>query len=193
MAFRVDFNLDTAAIAQLREIEQGVERATAAIVEQSARVVKEYAVQNLSGVPFASETGTHTINKRTGKGAAAVQVQYPYGSPFRARIFASAKTRYGGNPEEWDYLSILEFGRGEVRAKYTPAAKAGRGGALALPGGPHELVSGRDGFRGVTGRYRFVRSLPPMAGKYWMAAAAESAKADIPQVVNEALRDLTNG
>ncbi len=185
MAYRLTIALPDSAIAQLQQVGQQLADVVPAIVEDSLTEVKAQAVQNLSGVPFASRTGTHTIQKRSGMGAASVQVQFPYGSPFRGRVFAAAYTQYADNPERWNYLAILEEGRGEVRPKYTPSAKAGNLGRarLTIPGGAHNLVSGRAGFRGITGRYRFVKSLPPMEGKYWMESAAQKAQESIPEIV----------
>ncbi len=189
MAFRVSVNVS--ASNQLGSIGQQIEARIPGILKDVLDAIAHQAVQNLSGVPFQSETGTHTIQKRTGKGAASVQVQYPYGSPYKGRVFASAFTQYGDNSERWDYLSILEFGRGEIRPKYTSSAKSGSGRArLAIPGGSVQLVQGQGGFRGVTGRYRFVKSIPPMEGKYWMAAAAEAAKPEIQSIVSDRLQNL---
>lgn len=193
MAYRVTFDLDAAAIARLSQMGDKLEQVVQPIMTDGLNLLKQYAVQNLSGVPFTSDTGTWTINKRTGKGAASVQVQYPYGSPFRGRVFAYAGTRYADNPEEWNYLKILEEGRGEVVPKYTPSAKAGMTSRarLTIPGGPHGLAFGVNGFRGATGRYRFVSKLKPMPGRGWMQAAAASTQAEMQDsVVNPHLQNL---
>jgi len=160
----------------------------AAVVPEFLRgatsLVEHQAVQNLSGVPFQSKTGSHTIEKRTGKAAASVRAQVPYGAPNRGRIFASAKSQYPGNPDV-DYLQILEYGRGEIRPKYTPSMLAGRSdrARLAIPSpGGRMLVSGSGGFRGRTGEYRMVRRIPPMEGKYWMEAAAQAATPEIEEL-----------
>ena len=194
MAFRVWLKLDTGAAQRLRAMKDGAGELGQQIVADAADITKEYTVQNLSGVPFTSQTGTHIINKRTGRGAASVQVQHPYGSPFRARLFASAMSSYADNPPV-NYLYILEHGRGEVRPKYTPAMQEGRSSAarLVIPGGQHYLVSGQNGFRGQSGYYRFVRRLPPMEGKHWMQAAAQAATPEIQSHSNELVHDYLNG
>lgn len=187
--YRLEFNFKVGPVEALSRVKGAVPQLAQKIVSDSADLLAEYSKQNLSGVPFTSQTGTHTIQKRTGRGAAAVTTQYPYGSPFRARVYASALTRYADNPEEWNYLGILEYGRGEIRPKYTPAARGGftARARLTIPGGVHNLVSGAAGFRGVTGRYAFVKSIPPMAGKYWMAAAATAAGPEIEARANQLL------
>lgn len=187
MAYRIRLNISDRSLDRLRQAHGAVDQVFGPLVRDSLDLAKEYAAQNLSGVPFTSRTGTHTINKRTGKGVASLQVQAPYGSPFKGRLFASAKTRYANNPETYDYLAILEYGRGEIRPKYTPAARAGMQGRarLTIPGGGQQLVSGQNGFRGASGRYRFVGRIPPMEGKFWMAAAAESAGPDIAALANQ--------
>jgi hypothetical protein len=187
MAYRIDFNFKAGPLEALNQFKGAVPQLAQAIVKDSADLLAEYGKQNLSGVPFTSSTGTHTIQKRSGRGAASVTAQYPYGSPYRARVFASALTRYANNPEEWDYLAILEYGRGEIRPKYTPAAARGdfARARLAIPGGPHQLVNGQGGFRGMSGRYSFMKSIPPMEGKFWMAAAATAAGPDLEQNAND--------
>lgn len=186
MAYRIRLNIADSTIQRFAQARGSADEFFVPTVREALDILKEHAVQNLSGVPFTSETGTHTIHKRTGKGAASVQVQAPYGSPYRGRLWASAKTKYADNPETYDYLSILEYGRGEVKPKYTPSMQAGfvSKARLTIPGGPHQLANGEGGFRGISGRYSFVKRLPPMAGKYWMAAAAESAAPDIDRQVN---------
>lgn len=186
MAYRLDFNFKAGPLEALSQFKGAVPQLAEAIVRDSADLLAEYGKQNLSGVPFTSKTGTHTIQKRSGRGAASVTAQHPYGSPYRARVFASAMTRYADNPEEWNYLAILEYGRGEIRPKYTPAAARGdfARARLAIPGGPHQLVNGQSGFRGMSGRYSFAKSIPPMEGKFWMAAAAEAAGSGIEQNAN---------
>jgi hypothetical protein len=169
------------------DIKSGpVQQLAQQIVADSADLIAEYGKQNLSGVPFTSKTGTHTIQKRTGRGAASVTAQYPYGSPFKARVFANAFTRYADNPDEINYLAVLEYGRGEIRPKYTPSAARGdfARARLTIPGGPHGLVNGQGGFRGVSGRYSFVKTIPPMAGKFWMEAAATAAGPEIEAQAN---------
>jgi hypothetical protein len=191
LAYRLNFDFKTDALSRLSQIKGELPRLAGAIVSDSADLIAKYGKQNLSGVPFTSKTGTHTIQKRSGRGAASVVAQYPYGSPFRARVFASAKARYANNPEEWDYLAILEYGRGEIRPKYTPSAARGdfARARLAIPGGPHQLVNGQSGFRGITGRYAFTKSIPPMEGKYWMAAAATAAAPEIEALANQHVED----
>lgn len=195
MAYRGTLGVKAETINRLSAIAGSVDAIIQPLVRDGLDIVKEHAVQNLSGVPFTSDTGTHVINKRTGKLAGSLQVQSPYGSPFRGRLFASAKTRYANNPEEWDYGAILEYGRGEIRPKYTPSMRAGyvSRARLTIPGGPHSLTHGENGFRGMTGRYSFVRSIPPMEGKGWMKSALETAAPEIEehasQRVEQFLRD----
>jgi hypothetical protein len=195
MAYRTQLNFDSAKVSRLRELGVNADRIVEPILRDAANLVKQYAVQNLSGVPFTSETGTHVINKRSGLGAAAIQVELPYGSPFRARIFAFKNTRYADNPEEYNYLDILERGRGEVRPKYTPAMRNGfpDRARLAIPvDDGNELVFGVKGFRGRTGRYVFLKSLPPVEGKYWMKSAVASAEPQLNSIASQHLDNLIN-
>lgn len=194
MAYRLSFDFKSDAFARIGRIKGELPRVAGAIVADSAERIADYAKQNLSGEPFTSKTGTHTIQKRTGRGAASVIAQYPYGSPFRARVFASAKTRYADNPEVHDYLAILEYGRGEIRPKYTPSASRGdfARARLTIPGGPHALDEGKNGFRGQSGNYRFTKTIPPMEGKYWMAAAAQAAAPEIEALANAHIDDALN-
>lgn len=187
MGYRLKFGVDAGAIAKLRQASARLEQIVPPLLSDAIGILQYEAVQNLSGVPFQSRTGTHTINKRSGRGAASIQTQYPYGSPYKARLFAGYMTRYANNPEQWNILAILEYGRGEVRPKYTPSAKRGMmsRAALTISGGTHELVSGQKGFRGTTGRYVFAKSLPPMQGKYWMQAAVKTATPKIQTMINK--------
>lgn len=191
--YRVQLQVNDAQVQRFRELNLKVGQVVEPILRDATNLVKQYAVQNLSGVPFASETGTHIINKRTGRGAASIQVQLPYGSPYKARLFAYAATQqYGGNPETYNYLKILETGRGEVKPKYTPSMKAGRNdrARIVIPGGSHELVFGVNGFRGATGRYRFLKSLPPMEGKYWLKSAKQQAEPEMQNIVQNHIQNL---
>lgn len=192
MAYRVTITAKTELLTSLRHARDGVDSLFGGLVRDGADLLQKQAVQNLSGVPFTSKTGTHTIQKRTGRTAAGVQYQHPYGSPFQARIFTSNMTRYADNPEEWDIAAILEYGRGEIKPKYTPSAKGGNPGraSLVIPGGPHALATGQKGFRGISGRYRFVRSIPPMAGKFWMEAAAETVMPQIQQMADHRIDEF---
>lgn len=124
--------------------------ACAEIVGDAAETIARYGKQNLSGTPFTSRTGTHTIQKRSGRGAAS----YPYGSPFRSRVSASAYSRYANNSEEVNYLAVLEYGRGEIRPQYTPPAARGdfARAQLTIPGGPHSLVNGQNIVSGISSR-----------------------------------------
>lgn len=186
MSYKLAIDIKSGPVQRLSQFAGVVPQLAQQIVADSADLIAEYGKQNLSGVPFTSKTGTHTIQKRTGRGAASVMAQYPYGSPFKARVFASAFTRYADNPEEWNYLAILEYGRGEIRPKYTPSAARGdfARARLAIPSGPHSLVNGQGGFRGISGRYSFVKTIPPMAGKFWMEAAATAAGPEIEAQAN---------
>ncbi|MBT9316296.1 HK97 gp10 family phage protein [Leptothoe spongobia] len=187
MAYRVQIRPKQEALDLFQSLKEGLPGVLREIVRDAADITAQYAKQNVSGVPFESETGTHTINKRSGQLAASIQYQHPYGSPFRARIFSSAKTRYADNPEEYDYGAILEYGRGEIVPRYTPSAKAGNTGQakLTIPGGAHQLNSGTGGFRGVSGGYAFVSRIPPMEGKYWMQAAQKAAQPDITEMAQQ--------
>lgn len=191
MAYRVNVRAiaGDAVLRQLQQFRAEMPEFLGGLVRDSVDEIQKQAVQNLSGVPFESRTGTHTIHKRTGKAAASVQYQYPYGSPFRARLFASAKTRYADNPEEYDYLSILEYGRGEIKPKYTPSMRNGmpQRAALTIPGGSMQFSQGQHGFRGVSGRYRFVKRIPPMEGKYWMESAVQTVAPDLEQMFSDRL------
>ena len=186
MAYRVTIAPRADTEELFKQLQREVPQVLQSIVRDGADIVTQYAKQNVSGVPFTSSTGTHTIQKHSGKLAASVQYQYPYGSPYVARIFASAMTRYANNPEEYDYAAILEYGRGEIKPKYTPSMERGNPSAarLAIPGGPHQLNNGQGGFRGVSGRYTLVSRIPPMEGKYWMLAAREAAAPDIESLAN---------
>jgi len=189
MAFRVKVSAD--AVLALQQLRDRAPSYAGRIVEAQADITKEHYVQNLSGVPFTSETGSHIINKRTGRAVASVQIQYPYGSPYKARLFAAAFTQYASNPERYNYLSILEYGRGPIIPRYTPSALGGNpGGArLAIPGGGHFLVTGQGGFRGATGSYRFVRAIGPMEGKHPLGAAIASSQPEVEAATNEIISE----
>jgi hypothetical protein len=191
MAYRYAINLKSGqfGLGQVKELIPEIARTA---IQDASDLITTYGKEHLSGVPFSSRTGGHVIQKRTGRGAASVQAEYPYGSPFRSRIYASAMTRYADNPEEWNYLAILETGRGEVRPKYTPSAKAGYASKarLTIPGGNHQLVNGENGLRGISGRYFFAKTLPPMAGKYWFESAVNRADPEIQQAIAAAVQDV---
>ena len=193
MAYRVTVDLSNIKSFQaLAELKEQLPAIAARTVEDAAERVATYGKEHLSGVPFTSRTGGHAIQKRTGRGAASIESQYPYGSPFKSRVFASAMTRYANNPEEWNYLAVLEYGRGEIRPKYTPSMIAGQPSRarLTIPGGPHQLVNGENNFRGISGRYSFARSIPPMAGKYWFEAAVERAKPEIKEQIDAEIKSV---
>lgn len=193
MSYRVTFDLrGIESLEALTALKAAVPEIAARTVEGGAERIATYGKEHLSGVPFTSRTGTHVIQKRTGRGAASVEAQYPYGSPYRSRVFASAMTRYANNPEEWNYLAVLEYGRGEIRPKYTPSMMRGQPGRarLTIPGGPHQLVNGENNFRGISGRYSFARTIPPMAGKFWFEAAVDRAKPEIREQVNTEIQTI---
>lgn len=193
MAYRITIDLGgIESIQALAALRDQLPAIAARTVENAAERVATYGKEHLSGVPFTSRTGGHAIQKRTGRGAASVESQYPYGSPFKSRVFASAMTRYANNPEEWNYLAVLEYGRGEIRPKYTPSMIAGQPSRarLTIPGGPHQLVNGENNFRGISGRYSFARSIPPMAGKYWFEAAVERAKPEIKEQIDAEIKSV---
>jgi hypothetical protein len=186
MSYKLAIDIKSGPVQRLNQFAGVVPQLAQQIVADSAETIARYGKQNLSGTPFTSRTGTHTIQKRTGRGAASVTAQYPYGSPFKARVFASAFSRYSDNPEEINYLAVLEYGRGEIRPKYTPSAARGdfARARLTIPGGPHNLVNGQGGFRGISGRYSFAKTIPPMGGKFWMEAAAQAAGPEIEAQAN---------
>jgi hypothetical protein len=191
MAFRVQVSAGSSS-ESFRQLEGAIDQLVAPILRDSISAVKQQAVQNLSGVPFTSKTGTHTINKRSGKSAASVQTQYPYSSPYNARLFADNRTKYANNPEEWNILSILEHGRGEIKPKYTPTTKAGftSRARLTIPNGNHQLVNGQDQFRGATGRYSFVRSIPPKEGMYWLESAIETVQPQLETIAKDHITEF---
>lgn len=181
--YRVRLNIDPNQISKLRGVQQRLSTEVGEIVRDAATVLQHHAVQNLSGVPFEGTYKTEIIKKQTGKSAASIQVQAPYSSPYSARVFGSNMTGYPGNDERYNILSILEYGRGEIRPK--------KGQALAIPSaGGQFLRQGENGFRGMSGNYRFVRYIPPMPGKGWMRAAIESAKPEIEEVIKDGLDGL---
>jgi hypothetical protein len=186
MAYRITFQIDNSLVEKLRAAGNTIDQVVAPIMRDGLSAIQHYAVQNLSGVPFESKSGAWTIQKRTGKGAASIQVQYPYGSPFVGRLFADARTQYPGNSESYNYLKILEKGHGGIEPKYTSSMQGGKPGraSLVIPGGPVQLVNGQGGFRGVTGRYRFVKKIKPLTGRYWLDAAAKSAEAELPEIIS---------
>lgn len=185
MAYRLKIAIeDRKALDGLKDAARYMDQIVAPYMKDALDLIAEQARQNLSGVPFGSG---EVIQKRTGKGVASVQTQYPYRSQYNGRVYASAMTRYANNPEEYNYLAILEYGRGPIRPKYTPSMLAGNPGKarLAIPGGPFMLANGSNGFRGVSGRYRFVREIPAMEGKYWMRSALESVAPQLRQLAYE--------
>lgn len=189
MAYRFKVSVSTAVINRLQEDREGLVNFVGPVVEDALNITQQWAVRNLSGVSFSSKTGNWAIQKRSGMSSASVQVQYPFGKPYAGRVYAYRGTRYDGNPEEYNVLKILEEGRGEVLPKYTPSARGGfvSRASLVIPveNGGRYLVSGQNGFRGVTGNYRFVKRLPPMQGRYWMQAAATSAEPEIQEMVRD--------
>lgn len=192
MSYRISFQIDNSLVERLRSAGGNIDSIIAPIMRDGLASIQHYAVQNLSGVPFQSSSGSWSIQKRTGKGAASVQVQYPYGSPFSGRIFADSRAQYPGSPESINYLKVLEFGHGGIEPKYTPSMQNGKPGRarLTLPGGNIPLVNGQGGFRGVTGRYRFVKRIKPLVGRRWMEAAAHNAKQELTEIISSHLNDL---
>jgi hypothetical protein len=189
--YRVKLNIDPAQITALTRIKQGLGSAGTEIVRDAATVLQHHYVQNLSGVPFESKTGPQIIRKQTGKSAASVQVQAPYGSPYSARIYASSPTGYPGNPDRYNILEILETGRGEIIPKYTKGARSGGRAALTIPSaGGQFLAQGQGGFRGMSGNYRFVKFIGPMTGKYPLQSAIRTAKPEIEEVIRDGLDEL---
>lgn len=189
--YRVKLNIDPNQIAALRSLKTNLPGAAGEIVRDAATVLQHHYVQNLSGVPFESQTGPQIIRKQTGKSAASVQVQAPYGSPYSARVYASSPTAYPGNPERYNILKILETGRGEIIPKYTKGAREGGRAALTIPSsGGQFLAQGQGGFRGMSGNYRFVRYIRPMVGKYPLQAAISTAKPEIEEVIRDGLSEL---
>ncbi|MBT9160459.1 MAG: hypothetical protein DDT26_01745 [Dehalococcoidia bacterium] len=181
MGYRLELKLKGETIEKIARTHDGGEKLMAKIIPEALAVIEKKAKENLSGIPFSSKTGNHTIQKRTGRLVESVGTQYPYENPYKGRVFASAKTRYAFNPEEHDYAAILEFGRGEIKPKYTPSMMAGkyRSAALTIPGGGAQLTTGLNGFRGASGSYRFVKRIPPMEGKFWMESALQSTAEEV--------------
>lgn len=190
--YRIQVSLSSDTQERLRRVETSLTDLYATLIPAVLEVTKQQAVAHLSGVPFTSETGTHVINKRTGKGAASVQTVYPYRSVHRGVVFASAMTRYANNPEEYNYLAILEYGRGPIRPKHTASVLAGKPNRarLTIPGGPYTLVHGVKGFRGKTGFYRFTKEIPAMEGKYWMRGALEAVRPKLDAIANKVVNDF---
>jgi hypothetical protein len=189
--YRVKLNIDPAQLTALQKVKRNLSGAAGEIVRDAATVLQHHYVQNLSGVPFESSTGPHIIRKQTGKSAASVQVQAPYGSPYSARVYASSPTGYPGNPDRYNILEILETGRGEIIPKYTKGARSGGRGALTIPSaGGQFLAQGQNGFRGMSGNYRFVKYIRPMTGKHPLEAAIRTAKPEIEDVIRDGLDEL---
>lgn len=195
MAYRVKVNLKSNPEA-LRRIRSRFSEATPKIIRRSLDAIQQQAIENVSGVPYTDpQTGQmRQIEKRTGKLAASIRTQFPYGSPYRGRIYARAMTRYANNPEEYNYAAILEYGRGEIKPKYTPSMQRGdvRKAALTIPGGGQYLISGQNGFRGRSGNYRFVKRIPPMEGKHWMGAAVEMSLEQLSDIAKQEINKLIN-
>lgn len=189
--YRVKLNVDPGQIAALTKIKREMSGAVGEIVRDAATVLQHHYVQNLSGVPFESSTGPQIIRKQTGKSAASVQVQAPYGSPYSARVFASSPTGYPGNPDRYNILQILETGRSEIIPKYTKGARSGGRSALTIPSaGGQFLAQGQGGFRGMSGNYRFVKYIRPMTGKHPLEAAIRTARPEIEDVIRDGLDEL---
>lgn len=196
MAYRIPIKVRVGSLEGINRLQRQADRLVQPILTDTLNETKQWYVQNLSGVPFQSQTGTHVINKRSGRAAASIQIQVPYGSPYRGRLFANAQTRYDGNPESYNYLQILEKGRGEVRPRYTPAALRGDldKARIVIPADDGEqLVFNQNGFRGVTGRYIFLKKLPPVEGKYPLKAAVDKASEVIPEITGRYISKLLKG
>ncbi len=189
--YRVKLNIDPAQTKGLQNARRNLAGVAGEIVRDAATVLQHHYVQNLSGVPFQSSTGPHIIRKQTGKSAASVQVQAPYGSPYSARVYASSPTGYPGNPERYNILEILETGRGEIIPKYTKGARSGGRAALTIPSaGGRFLAQGQGGFRGMSGNYRFVKYIRPMTGKRPLEAAVRTATPEIEELIRDGLSEL---
>lgn len=196
MAYRIQVNFKTSTPEAFSKLRSRLSDITPNVMRQSLDAIQQRAVENVSGVPYRDPiTGkTRTIEKRTGKLASSIRTQFPYGSPYRGRIFARAMTRYANNPEEYNYAAILEHGRGEIKPKYTPAMQRGQSSQarLTIPGGGQYLVSGQNGFRGRSGQYRFVKCIPPMEGKHWLAAAVEDTREEVEAIARKAVEKAIN-
>lgn len=198
MAYRIPVKFKAAELEAIASIQRKASRIATPILEEVLTRAQHWYGQNLSGKSFTSRTGTHVIQKRTGKGFASIQTEIPYGQPNRGRLFADAQTRYANNPEFYNYLRILETGRGEVRPRYTRSVMSGNPerARLIIPArggtGGHLLTEGVNGFRGKTGRYHFVKKLPPMEGKYPLEAAVEQTKKEISGITHTHVQRLLN-
>ena len=197
MAYQIKVNLAKSNPESFQQIRSNLSEIVPKILRRSLDAVQQQAVENVSGVPYTDPVSgqTRQIEKRSGKLAASIRTQFPYGSPYQGRIFARAMTRYANNPEEWNYAAILEYGRGEIKPKYTPSMQKGnvKSAALTVPSGGQYLISGQNGFRGRSGNYRFVKRIPPMEGKHWMAAAVDMSQDDLRAIAKEEINKVING
>lgn len=193
MVYRLKIGLPPELSNAPKAVGDAVVQVVPTIMKDALEMLEHRAKENLSGIPFQSPTGIQSIQKRTGKAAASIQSQFPYGSPYRGRLFGSALSQYPGN-EAVDYLAVLEYGRGEIRPKYTPSMQGGKAGRarLTIPGGPTALVQGQQGFRGISGMYYFVSRIPAKEGMYPIQSAAQASQPEITamakEVVTQALR-----
>jgi len=195
MAYKLNIHFKKGDLDFLKDAGIKVQQIIDPLVGDALDLVQEYAKEHLSGIPFTHDGESHTIQKRSGKGAASVQTQYPYGGPYRGRIYASAYSTYPGH-DPVDYLSVLEYGRGEIRPKSTPSMVNGQPGKarLTVPAaGGTFLAHGASGFRGASGNYRFVSRIPPMKGKGWMAAAADKALPEIQEMASKRVGEALDG
>jgi hypothetical protein len=175
---------------------QGAKTRLAATINPTTRrateVLHKQAIAHLSGTPFTSKTGTWRINASQ-KSIDGVKLEHPYRSPYRGRVTAAAYSEYPGN-QPVNYLAILEYGRGEIRPKYTPSARNGfqSKARLTIPGGNRYLSSGSKGFRGVSGNYSFAKRIGPMDGRYWLEAAIAKSREEILELSRHDIVDDLN-
>lgn len=124
--------VDTRALMVLIERTRGpfggppVQQALSDGIRQWGALVQARAVRNVTGYPVVYQGGVFRVMVRTGTLRGAIELQWPYESPYQARVFVNgAVTNPGDTPgggrsrptPVWKYASAIEFGHDEIDLK----------------------------------------------------------------------------
>lgn len=97
-------------------------------IRQWGALVQARAVRNVSGYPVVYQGGAFRVQVRTGTLKGAIELQYPFGSPFQARVYVNG-TRM--TPDQLgsksrsvaDYAGAIEWGHKAIDLKLTMQGK----------------------------------------------------------------------
>ena len=119
-------------IAQLRQTGSGNLPGIGFLVRDYAQLVRTRAVYNVSGYPVTYTGGSFVVRVRTGTLKGSLEMQWPYGSTYRARVqvngtLTSEPGSVGGfiskpRPVS-EYASAIEDGHEEIDLKKTMMGK----------------------------------------------------------------------